>query len=154
MADASDIAREGDLVAFHYTMRLSDGRDVGGTSGRNPLALKIGEGAIFPQMEKALEGMRKGEEKSLVIEAARAFGLHRPQLVSQIPRKELPSDKVPTAGMILSTTGAQGETVSMRITEVHDNYVVVDANHPLSGEDLHITISLVDIQDTPEASSG
>lgn len=139
-------AKKGDVVAIDYTVRTGDGRVVGGTEQQGPHTLTIGKAEIFPQIEEALEGMEVGAEKSVTIASADAFGPRSEDRVIEIPREKLPQDQPPQPGMTLSVKQQDGSTVNLVITEVGDEAVLADANHPLAGEDLHIGFTLVEIK--------
>jgi peptidylprolyl isomerase len=47
--------------------------------------------------------------------------------------------------MQLQLNQPDGQAVPVRITEVQDEEVTLDANHPLAGEDLVFDIELVEI---------
>lgn len=139
-------AKKGDIVAVDYVVRTGDGRVVGGTQDQGPQTLTLGSGEIFPEVEQALDGMAVGEEKAVTIASDAAFGPRREEMVVQIPREQLPAEQDPQPGMSLSARTQDGQTVNLVITEVGDNAVVADGNHPLAGEDLHFGVTLVEIK--------
>jgi FKBP-type peptidyl-prolyl cis-trans isomerase SlyD len=67
-------------------------------------------------------------------------------MVVQIPRENLPADANPQPGMELSARQQDGSTVNLLITEVGDDAVTADGNHPLAGEDLHFGLTLIEIK--------
>ncbi|MEO1252633.1 MAG: peptidylprolyl isomerase [Pseudomonadota bacterium] len=140
-------AKKGDTVAIDYVVRTGDGRVVGGTENEGPQTLTIGAAQIFPQIEQALHGMTVGDEKAVTISSADAFGPRREEMVIQIPRENLPEGEAPQPGMTLSARQQDGSTVNLVITEVGENAVVADGNHPLAGEDLHFGLTLIEIKD-------
>ena len=140
-------AKTGDTVAIDYTVRTGDGRVVGGTAQEGPQTLVIGKAEIFPEIEAALDGMAVGAEKAIVIEAAKAFGPRREEMVVQIPRDQLPTEQPPQPGLQLSAKMQDGSTVNLIITEVSEQGVVADGNHPLAGQDLHFGLTLVEIKE-------
>lgn len=140
-------AKKGDEVVVAYTVRTGDGRVVGGTERDGPQTLKLGEGKIFQQIEDGLTGMTAGEEKAVTVPADAAFGPRRDELVVRIPRDKLPQDSTPQPGMQLSANAQNGETVTLVITEVSEDAVTADGNHPLAGEDLHFALTLVEIKE-------
>ncbi|MFQ5563927.1 MAG: peptidylprolyl isomerase, partial [Parvularculaceae bacterium] len=140
-------AKKGDEVVVAYTVRTDDGRVVGGTERDGPQTLKLGEGKIFPQIEDGLAGMAAGEEKAVTVPADDAFGPRRENLVLQIPRDQLPDDDAPQPGMQLSANAQDGQTLTLTITDVGEDAVTADGNHPLAGEDLHFALTLVEIKD-------
>lgn len=140
-------AKKGDKVTIDYVVRTGDGRVVGGTEQEGPQTLTLGADAIFAEVDDCLTGMAAGEEKSVTVPSDKAFGPRREDLVVQIPRTQLPEGDAPQPGMQLSARGQDGNTVTLTITEVGEEAVVADANHPLAGEDLHFALTLVEIKD-------
>lgn len=139
-------AKKGDTVLIDYTVRTNDGRVVGGTEHQGPQTLTIGNGEIFPQVENTLDGMEVGAEESVTIAAAEAFGPRNEEMVISIPRANLPQEETPQPGMTLSARQQDGSTVNLIITEVSEETVRADGNHPLAGQDLHFGLTLVEIK--------
>ena len=140
-------AKTGDIVTIDYVVRTGDGRVVGGTEREGPQTLTLCKSEIFPEVENALEGMEVGGEASVTVESANAFGPRRKEMVIQIPREQLPKDQQPQPGMTLSAKAQDGSTINLVITEVGEETIVADGNHPLAGEDLHFGVTLVEIKD-------
>ena len=139
-------AKKGDTVLIHYVVRTADGRIVGQTEENDPIALTIGGGEIFPDVESALDGLETGNETSVVVSADDAFGPRHDEMIVEIPRAQLPDDNTPHPGMTLSAQQPDGSTINLTITAVGDDTVTADGNHPLAGEDLHFGLTLVDIK--------
>ena len=142
-----ETAKNGDTVLISYVVRTNNDDVVGTTEQEGPQAVKLGEGQIFPQIETALDGMKVGEEQTVTIPADDAFGPRRDEMIVEIPRANLPAETDPQPGMTLSAQQQDGSTVNLVITEVRDDAVKADGNHPLAGEDLHFGLTLVEIKD-------
>ncbi|WDI30040.1 peptidylprolyl isomerase [Hyphococcus flavus] len=140
-------AKTGDTVVINYTVRTGDGRVVGGTEQAGPQTLTLGKAEIFPAIEQALEGMEAGGEKSVTIASADAFGPRKDEMIVELPRAQLPQDQTPQPGMTLSAKQQDGSTVNLVITDVSDEVVTADGNHPLAGHDLHFGLTLVEIKE-------
>lgn len=140
-------AKNGDTVVLDYEVRTSDGRVVGGTKQEGPQTLKIGNDEIFPQIEAALTGMEVGAEKTVTIESDNAFGPRRDGLIVEIPRSNLPQEPEPQPGMTLSAEQGDGQTVTLVVTEVNEDSIKADGNHPLAGEDLTFGVTLLEIKE-------
>ena len=65
-----------------------------------------------------------------------------PDRIIEIPRSNLPQDPAPEPGMALSAQQQDGSTATLVITEVGEDSVKADANHPLAGEDLTFDLTL------------
>lgn len=140
-------AKKGDKVAIDYTVRTGDGQVVGGTEQSGPQTLTLGESEIFPAVEEALSGLEVGAETTVTVASADAFGPRREEMVIQIPRANLPEEQKPEPGMQLAAKAQDGSTVNLVITEVGEEAVTADGNHPLAGQDLHFGVTLRDIED-------
>lgn len=140
-------AKNGDTVLINYVVRTNDDSVVGGTEQEGPQAVQIGGAQIFPAIEAALDGMKVGDEQTVTVAAADAFGPRREEMVVSIPRERLPADPAPQPGMSLAAQQQDGSTVNLVITEVGDEAITADGNHPLAGEDLHFGLTLVEIKE-------
>jgi FKBP-type peptidyl-prolyl cis-trans isomerase 2 len=139
-------AKNGDKVSIEYTGTLSDGTVFDSSSKHNaPMEFEMGAGRVIPGFEKAIKGMKLGEEKKFTIPVAEAYGEANPKLIQVVPRSEIPQDHKPKVGMGI-LVGAPGEQ-PMRafITKVTPNTITLDMNHPLAGKALTFEIKVVKI---------
>jgi peptidylprolyl isomerase len=141
----SAAAKAGDTVVVHYTGKLEDGLVFDSSRDRQPLKFKLGESRVLPGFEKAVMGMAAGEEKEALVESAEAYGEHRPEMVVQIERSELPPNLDVSVGKELQVQSPSGQTIPARCIDATDSSVTLDANHPLSGKSLTFEIELVEI---------
>jgi peptidylprolyl isomerase len=138
-------AKAGDTVRVHYTGKLDDDSKFDSSVGREPLEFALGRGQVIPGLDKAVEGMAVGENKSVRIEAEEAYGPRQDQLIQEVPKSELPDDMQPAVGMPLQARGPEGQVVKLVVTAVAEESITVDANHPLAGKALNFDIELVEI---------
>ena len=138
-------AKSGDTVRIHYTGKLDDGTQFDSSAGRDPLEFTLGQGQVISGFDKAVEGMNVGDNKSVRIEPADAYGEHHGELVQEVPRSALPDEITPQKGMALQSKAPDGKIMDLVITAVTDQAIVVDANHPLAGQALSFDIELVEI---------
>ena len=139
-------AKSGDTVKIHYTGTLDDGTQFDSSQGREPLEFEVGSGQVIPGFDKAVEGMAVGDSKSVRIEADEAYGPRHEQLVQEVDRSLLPDDLNPEAGMALQSSSPDGQVTQFMVTDVSDESITVDANHPLAGQALSFDIELVAIK--------
>jgi peptidylprolyl isomerase len=139
-------AKSGDTVKIHYTGTLDDGTQFDSSQGRDPLEFEVGSGQVIPGFDKAVEGMTVGDSKSVRIESDEAYGPRHEQLIQQVERSVLPDDLNPETGMALQSSSPDGQVTQFMVTEVTDETITVDANHPLAGHALSFDIELVDIK--------
>ena len=138
-------AKAGDSVKIHYTGTLDDGTQFDSSAGRDPLAFELGSGQVIPGFDKAVEGMAVGDNKTVNIPAEDAYGPHQPAMVQDVPKSALPDDMEPAEGMGLQAQGPDGQVVNLVVTEVKQESITVDGNHPLAGKALNFDIELVSI---------
>lgn len=137
--------KAGDTVTIHYTGTLNDGSTFDSSHGREPLSFEVGAGEIIPGLDQAMHGMAEGDSKSVTVPAAEAYGPFNPDARQSVPRGDIP-DHIPLeTGTRLQVQTEGGQTLPVTVAEVTDEVVVLDANHPLAGEDLNFDIELVKI---------
>jgi len=137
--------KEGDTVRIHYTGTLADGETFDSSQGRDPLEFTVGSGQIIPGLEAALPGMAVGEKKTVEVPAAEAYGDADPDARQAVPRADIPKDIPLDIGTRLQVQTPQGQVMPVTVAEVTDSKVILDANHPLAGQDLTFAIELVEI---------
>jgi peptidylprolyl isomerase len=89
--------------------------------------------------------MEPGEERTVTIPAEQAYGPHLPELVVAVDRAEFSVDIEPEVGQRLQVQQGD-EVIVMRVAEVSDEQVMIDANHPLAGQNLTFDLELVEIR--------
>jgi peptidylprolyl isomerase len=114
------------------------------SEGRDPLEFQLGGGQVIPGFEQAVEGMSPGDERSVTIAPDEAYGPRRDELVLVVPRVELPAEMQPEVGQQLQLS-QEGQSFIVTVADVNESEVVLDANHPLAGEELTFELQLVDI---------
>lgn len=138
-------AKQGDTVKVHYTGKLQDGNVFDSSVNREPLEFTLGAGNMIPGFEQAVQGMSIGEKKTAEIPSEQAYGEKREDMIISVPRENVPGDIEPEVGQQLAIQQQGGQQVPVTVTEVTEEKVVLDANHPLAGKDLVFEIELVEI---------
>ena len=138
-------AKNGDVVAIHYTGRLSDGTIFDTSEGGTPLSFTLGSGQVIPGFEEAALGMEAGDSKTVTIPEEKAYGSYDAEKVINFPADRIPQDIQPEVGMQLQLQGQDGQPVIVRVTEITEEHVRLDANPPLAGKELTFDLELVTI---------
>jgi peptidylprolyl isomerase len=138
-------AKAGDKVKIHYTGKLDDGTEFDSSAGRDPLEFVLGSGQVIPGFDNAVDGMKVGENKEVRLDAEDAYGQRNDQLIQEVPKSALPDDLEPKVGMGLQSQSPDGQVMQLTVTDVADDSITVDANHPLAGKALSFDIKLVEI---------
>lgn len=138
-------AASGDTVKVHYTGKLEDGTVFDSSKRKAPFEFTLGKTSVIIGFEQAILGMQAGERKTIKIASDNAYGPHLPELVSTVKKAQFPVHIVPELGQQLEIRQTDGPTILVTITNVSDDEVTLDANHPLAGQDLIFDIELVEI---------
>ena len=138
-------AKKGDTVKVHYTGKLKDDTVFDSSRDREPLEFTVGAGQMIEGFDNAVEGMEKGASKKVEIPSDQAYGGKREDMIVKVEKSQLPADIKPEVGMQLQASQENGHTQILTVTEIEDNHVVLDGNHPLAGKDLIFDIELMEI---------
>lgn len=138
-------AKDGDTVKVHYAGKYESGEEFDSSIGSEPLKFTIGGGEVIPGFEEAAVGMGIGEKKSITIAPENGYGEYNENLVIDMPAQYFPEDISPTEGLQLKIVDENEEEVLVVVTEVNDEYIRLDANHPLAGKTLVFDIELLEI---------
>ncbi|MDE1877839.1 MAG: peptidylprolyl isomerase [Thaumarchaeota archaeon] len=135
--------KTGDKVRIEYIGTLEDGTVFdSSTEHGNPLEFEVGSGQVIKGFDDATLGMKEGEEKQFSIDPADAYGEHDPTLIQNIPREVFPQDVKLVPGLLFEAGLPTGEKVPATITEVQEEIISVDLNHPLAGKKLNFKIKV------------
>jgi len=138
-------AKANDKVKVHYKGTLSNGDIFDTSEGREPLEFTLGTGQVIPGFDNGIVGMAIDESKTLNIPSAEAYGDIKKELIQEVPKTHLPEEIKPEVGLQLMSNTPDGQQIPLVVTEVKEETIVVDANHPLAGKDLTFEITLVGI---------
>jgi peptidylprolyl isomerase len=138
-------AKTNDTVKVHYTGRLTDGTVFDSSLGREPLEFTIGQKAVIAGFEEGVIGMAVGETKTVSIASQDAYGPYLDDLIGTVGRVHIPQDIELKVGTILQMQAPDGGVTLVRVKDLNDENVTLDANHPLAGKDLTFDINLLEI---------
>jgi peptidylprolyl isomerase len=139
-------AKKGDTVKVHYTGKLEDGTVFDSSVEKAPLEFTLGNGNMIAGFEKAVLGMEIGDSKSARIPFQEAYGERRDEMLVEVPKTQIPEEIKPEVGQQLSIKQQDGSAVPVVVTEVDQDKIILDANHPLAGKDLIFDIELMEIK--------
>src|SRR5690625_1569386 len=138
--------KKDDTVKVHYTGKLNDGQVFDSSREREPIEFKVGAGQMIPGFEKGVLDMELHQKKEISIKPEEAYGEVKDELFQEIPKPQLPEEIKPEVGMGLAASMPDGSQQQLRVSEVKEDSIVVDANHPLAGKDLNIELEVVEIK--------
>lgn len=133
--------QSGDTVRVHYTGTLADGSVFDTSSGGEPLSFVVGAGDVIAGFDEAVAGMEVGETKTVTISPENAYGEADPERLLVVGRDQMPGEDV-AVGDAFEIGLDGGGSIPVRVTDVTDETVTLDANHVLAGEALTFAITL------------
>lgn len=138
-------AKEGDTVKVHYTGKLEDGTVFDSSEGRDPIEFTIGHRQVITGFEQAVIGMNPGEAKTATVSAADAYGPRYDEMIVSVERDQFPAHLDAQVGQRLQIRQAEGQSITVTVTDVSEKDITLDGNHPLAGKDLTFDIQLQEI---------
>ena len=138
-------AKSGDTVRINYTGRLDDGTVFKTSCGYKPLEFRIGKSTLIPAFQETVVGMKPGKSRTVKIVAGEAYGPRHEQMVVAVDRNKFPENVKPYVGLELDICQQSGKVSLVKVIDVSECSVTLDANHPLAGKDLIFDIELVEI---------
>jgi FKBP-type peptidyl-prolyl cis-trans isomerase 2 len=141
-------AQQGDKVKVHYHGTLRTGETFDSSEGREPLEFTLGSGQVIKGFDEGVTGMSVGEKRTVEIPVGDAYGEKSQDMIIEFPKTQFPDDMTPEVGQQLMMSNGSGQSFPVTIQEVKEDSVLLDANHPLAGQDLIFDLELVEIVPT------
>lgn len=141
-----------DAVTVRYTGTLEDGTLFDQSPEDRPLRFILGKEEVIPGFDAAVHGLHQGESKTVVIPCEEAYGVHHKELVETVELSLLPDEVNLQVGAQLEITREDDSVLKVKIVDLTDETVTLDANHPLAGKSLTFNIELLEVvKDPPES---
>lgn len=137
------------IVLIHYTLSNVDGEVMDSSEGQEPLAYLHGTGSIVPGLEKELLGKQAGDKVNVEVTPEEGYGELNAELVQEVDRAAFEGVDDIQVGMRFMAQTAWGEQPVI-VTEMTEETVTVDGNHPLAGQTLKFDVELVEVRDASE----
>ncbi len=134
--------KQGSNVKVHYTGKLDNNEVFDSSDGRDPIQFEVGSKQVIEGFETAVLGLDKGDKATVTIPSEQAYGEIREELIMVVPKNQVPQDV--SVGSQLQGIGGNGEPFNVTVTNISEESVTLDANHPLAGKTLIFDIEVVD----------
>tara|TARA_B100000131_G_C17779452_1_gene476654 strand:- start:38 stop:469 length:432 start_codon:yes stop_codon:yes gene_type:complete len=136
----------GSNVSVHYRGTLNNGEQFDSSYDRGePIGFTVGSGQMIAGFDAGVVGMAVGEKKTITLTPDQAYGETNPEAIQEFSKDKFPPDfEFIQDGHVQGQTG-DGRTFNAVITEINENTVTLDLNHPMAGKDLNFEIELVSI---------
>jgi FKBP-type peptidyl-prolyl cis-trans isomerase SlyD len=139
------------VVSMNYTLKDEKGNVLDTSEGKEPLDFLYGKGMIIPGLEKALEGKEKGDSLKVTVEPEEGYGTYNEQAIGEVSKDNFQEGMEPKVGMQVQAQDPNGNVQIFTITEIKDETVMLDGNHPLAGQTLYFDVDIADVREaTPE----
>lgn len=137
------------VASFQYTLTNDAGEVLDSSEGRDALTYLHGAGNIVPGLEREMVGHVVGDKFNVDVAPEDGYGTYIDEMVQVVPRSSFDGVNDLAVGMQFQAQTQQGP-VAVVITEIDEDEVTVDGNHPLAGETLHFAIEIVDVRAASE----
>ncbi|MDR2038249.1 MAG: peptidylprolyl isomerase [Bacteroidales bacterium] len=142
------------VVSLSYELRLEkkDGEIIETVNADRPLVFIYGTGNLLPEFERNIENLKTGDDFAFLLTSENAYGPAVEEALVEIPKTafmvdgEIDQDLL-FEGNAIPMTDSQGNHLNGIVAEVKQDTVVMDFNHPLAGDDLYFTGTVVDVRD-------
>ncbi len=146
-------AGPGTVVAIRYVLFDAEGEAVEQSAPDAPLVLLLGYGDAAPALEQALQGLSTGDEREITLQPEDAFGARDPKAIIEVDRADFPADLERGDELAADREDGTG-VVTLKVLEILDDVVVLDTNHPLSGQRIKLQLFVESVRPaTPEELS-
>lgn len=130
------------VVTLQYKLSLDDGTTVEFSEEADPLVYLHGHDQIIPGLERGLVGLKVGDKKQITVEPADGYGDYDEDDFDEVPLSEMPEGFQPEVGMLLEVHDEEGDEELAMISEIADDHLVLDYNHPMAGKRLHFDVTV------------
>ncbi len=134
------------IVAINYTLKDDAGTVLDSSPDGQPLEYLHGAGNIIPGLESALEGKAEGEELSVTVPPEEGYGERDDNLRQEVSRELFQGVEGVEPGMRFQAQTQAGVQV-VTVTAVEGESVMVDANHPLAGQELSFDVNIEGVRE-------
>lgn len=148
MSDSNQVVADNTVVSLDYELKLANDEVIDSSEENAPLEYLHGYKNIIPGLENELAGMAIGEKKQVTVLPEQAYGVRDPESVAEYPRDTFPESlKLEVGEPIAMRDSESGESFQAFITEIHDETIMLDFNHPLAGETLFFKVKIADLRE-------
>lgn len=151
MPDTDLIIDDNRVVSMHYQLNNGFGELIDSSQGDIPMVYMHNTNVLLPSLERELTGHRAGDHVAVTIYPEDGYGYADEQLIAEWPRESIEKTQELMVGMRFKALVKEGEPQMVTVTEIRDDTVVLDANHPLAGQVLNFMIAIVAVREPTAA---
>ncbi len=132
------------IVTLHYILKV-DGNIVNTNADGELIKFTYGSGELISGLEKRISDMNIGETKEICVPANEAYGEYDETLFEKVPKEAFDGIDL-QIGLVLEADTQNGDLIKATVTEVSNEEVTMDYNHPLAGCDLDFMVTIKKIE--------
>ncbi len=133
-------------VTLHYRISLEDGTELESSFGDEPLEFTMGEDLLTEGMEMSLINLKQGDKQNITLTPEQTYGDRDPENIHDLSSSDFPSDMKPEKGQVIAFDTPAGDDINGVVLEVKEDYVSVDFNHPLAGNNLVFEVEILKVK--------
>lgn len=140
-------------LVYKLTEINKDGKVIEEVENSNPLQFLYGAGQMLPHFENNLTDKKAGDSFEFGLTSENAYGEKRDELVVDIPKSVFEVDgkldeEVCVVGNQVPMSDSEGRRLMGLVTEIKDEAIAMDFNHPMAGTDLFFTGNIIEVRDS------
>tara|TARA_Y100001936_G_scaffold76310_1_gene74828 strand:+ start:6881 stop:7354 length:474 start_codon:yes stop_codon:yes gene_type:complete len=101
---------------------------------------------LWPKLEDALENKKADDEVSVTFEPGEVFGEEDKDLIFEDEIKNVPKE-YHELGKIVEFQNESGDIKPFRVTQLTDEKIVLDGNHPLCNMKINFNVKIMSVRD-------
>jgi FKBP-type peptidyl-prolyl cis-trans isomerase SlyD len=146
---------ENSFVTIDYLIRLREGQTFPQDGVPETISFCLGHGVMPPALEEAMLGMGVDEGKSVHLSPDEAYGELDEDLITEVDRADFEGEVDLQPGLVFETVDDENHPVYFVVSEVKEDSVIIDFNHPLAGKEVNIDFTLRAVREArPEDFQG
>ena len=137
------------VATLHYILKDNEG-NILDQSDDGSFVYLHGALNIIPGLENALTGKAAGEELNVKVSPEDAYGVRTEEHIQEVPKEMFEEGADIQVGMQFHAQGPNGEMLVVTVSDVKDDTIIVDGNHPLAGMELNFDVKIVEVRDATD----
>ncbi len=137
------------VYSIDYRVKDNKGLLLDESAPGEPLFFMEGSRQVIPALEEAVKLLKQGEKKDIELKAIDAYGEFDPSAITEVPLNQLPPSENLKVGDNFWAETENGRR-PFRVMKISSTHATMDGNHPLAGQDLSFTVTLVESRDATQ----
>ncbi|MBL0712640.1 MAG: FKBP-type peptidyl-prolyl cis-trans isomerase [Desulfosarcina sp.] len=138
-------AQKNTVVTMCYVVKDSSGKILDDTHASTPVKFVCGHGRFFPEIERQIQGLGPGQNKTVRIPPELGYGKRKKENTIKIRKSDLPETDCVVGGLF-RRINTNLESKVYTITGYVGEWLFLDNNHPWAGKKLFYEIRIVDVE--------